>query len=205
MPRCAAPWAAFFETKKGECTGLSIADSTAIAVCDNLRIKSHRVFASMAKRGKTSTGWFYGFKLHAIINHCGELLSIHLRPGNLDDRKSLQSKAIGFFGKLYADKGYIGQSLKKLLAERGIDLITKVRKNMQEQALAAFDKAALRYRSVIESVFCELKNLCQIEHTRHRSPVNFIVNLLGGVVAYSLFSNKPKMPVSFSPLYINGF
>ena len=73
LPRCAVELAALFETLKGECTGISIADSTPIAVCDNLRIRRHRVFKGVAQRGKSSTGWFFGFKLHAVINHCGEL------------------------------------------------------------------------------------------------------------------------------------
>ncbi len=205
MPRCSVPLAAFFEMLKGQCTGWSIADSTAISVCDNLRIRSHRVFKNAAARGKTSTGWFYGFKLHTIINHRGELLSAHLTPGNVDDRKSLKNKALGLFGKLYADKGYIGKWLKEWLSKHRIELITKVRKNMKQPVLSDFDKAALRYRSVIESVFHELKNLCQIEHTRHRSVTNFCINLLGGIVAYCLFPKKPKVPVTETSLCINGF
>lgn len=111
MPRGAVVLAALFEKLKGDCTGISIADSTPLAVCDNLRIKRHKVFQNLAQRGKSSTGWFYGFKLHAVINHQGELLKIKVTADNVDDRKGLLDIAPGLFGKLYADKGYIGKAL----------------------------------------------------------------------------------------------
>lgn len=197
MPRCAIALSAFFETVKGHCTGLSIADSTPIAVCDNLRISRHRVFAGHAARGKSSTGWFFGFKLHAVINHLGELIDIKLTPGNVDDRKPLRDLCSTVFGKLYADKGYLAKWLSAWLRERRIDLVTKVRKNMKPVPLSDFDRAMLRQRSLVETVFDELKNLCQIEHTRHRSIANFIVNLMAGIVAYCLAPNKPSLPVSY--------
>lgn len=195
MPRCAAPLAALFDVLKGRCTGLSIVDSTPLAVCDNLRIRRHRVFRGLAARGKSSTGWFYGFKLHFTINHCGELLGIKLTPGNVDDRKPVPSLCAALFGKLYGDKGYISQWLREKLHLDGIDLITKVRKNMKPVAHSAFDQVILKRRSLIETVIDELKNLCQIEHTRHRSVANFLVNLMGGIVAYCLMPNKPCLPI----------
>lgn len=195
MPRCAAPLAALFDVLKGCCTGLSIVDSTPLAVCDNLRIRRHRVFRGVAARGKSSTGWFYGFKLHFTINHRGELLSIKLTPGNVDDRKPVPSLCAALFGKLYGDKGYIGQWLRDKLRTDGIDLITKVRKNMKPVTHDPFDQAILKRRSLIETVIDELKNLCQIEHTRHRSVANFMVNLMGGIVAYCLAPTKPRLPI----------
>ena len=195
LPRCTAPMAALFETLKGRCTGLSIVDATPLAVCDNLRIRRHRVFRGLAARGKSSTGWFFGFKLHLVINHRGELLDMKLTPGNTDDRKPVPSLCATLFGKLYGDKGYIGKALHEKLLTRGVDLVTKVRKNMKPVLRSLFDQAILKRRSLIETVIDELKNLCQIEHTRHRSPVNFTVNLLGGVVAYCLMPNKPCLPV----------
>lgn len=195
MPRCTVPMAALFELLKGRCTGLSIVDATPLAVCDNLRIGRHRVFRHLAARGKTSTGWFYGFKLHIVINHRGELLDMKLTPGNTDDRKPLPSLCAALFGKLYGDKGYIGKALHEKLLARGVDLVTKARKNMKPVVRSLFDQAILKRRSLIETVIDELKNLCQIEHTRHRSPVNFAVNLLGGIVAYCLMPNKPCLPV----------
>lgn len=195
LPRCAAALAALFEVLKGRCTGISIVDSTPLAVCDNLRIKRHRVFKGIAQRGKSSTGWFFGFKLHAVINHMGELLNIHITPGNVDDRAPVPNMVENFFGKLYGDKGYISKKLTERLQNIGVDLVTKVRRNMKPAQHTPFDAVLLRQRNLIETVFDELKNLSQIEHSRHRSVNNFIVNLLGGIIAYCLMPNKPTLPL----------
>lgn len=193
MPRCAVPLTIFFETIKGECDGISIADATAISVCDNKRIPRHRVFKETAARSKTSMGWFYGFKLHAIINSKGEIIAFKVTSGNVDDRKPVPELSEGLFGQLYADKGYIAQWLTQLLDNQGVEFITTFKKNMKSVHRTAFEKAILRRRSLIETVFDQLKNLCQIEHTRHRSMMNFIVNLISGIVAYSLAPVKPSL------------
>lgn len=196
LPRCAAPLAALFDVVKGDCDGISIADATALAVCDNKRIPRHKVFKNTAARGKTSMGWFYGFKLHAIINSKGELLCIKVTPGNVDDRKPMPAMCQGLFGQLFADKGYIAQWLTDALGKQGLQLITTLKKNMQPVSRTDFEKAVLRRRSLIETVFDELKNLCQIEHTRHRSVNNFVVNLMAGIVAYCLSDNKPTLSLT---------
>ncbi|MBL8399830.1 IS982 family transposase, partial [Accumulibacter sp.] len=152
LPRCAIALAALFEELTGKCSGVSIADSTPLSVCKNLRISRHRVFQGMAARGKSSTGWFFGFKLHLVINHLGELLGVKLTPGNVDDRKPLCDFADRLFGKLYADKGYIAQWLTPFLKDLGIDFVTKVRKNRKPVALDPFDQAMLRQRSLVETV-----------------------------------------------------
>ena len=193
MPRCAAPLAALFECIKGQCDGISIADATSIAVCDNKRISRNRVFKARAKRGKTSMGWFFGFKLHAVINSRGELLRIRLTPGNVDDRKPIPDLCQGLFGMLFADKGYIAKWLTEALGDMGVKLVTTVKKNMKRVSLTPFEKAVLRRRSLIETVFDQLKNLCQVEHTRHRSDSNFAVNLMAGIVAYCLSEDKPTL------------
>lgn len=115
--------------------------------------------------------------------------------GNVDDRKGLLAIASCLFGKLYADKGYIGKDFARKMKDKGIEVLTRVRKNMLEVVHSEFDKALLRKRSVVETVFDELKNLCQIEHTRHRSLSNFAVNLLAGIVAYCLQPVKPRIAV----------
>jgi len=151
------------------------------------------VFRGKAKRGKTSMGWFFGFKLHAIINSKGELLRIRLTPGNVDDRKPIPGLCRGLSGMLFADKGYIAKWLTEALGDMGIKLVTTVKKNMKPVPLTPFEKAVLRRRSLIETVFDELKNLCQIEHTRHRSEGNFAVNLMAGIIAYCLSEDKPTL------------
>ncbi|MCX7257976.1 MAG: transposase [Polaromonas sp.] len=88
------------------------------------------------------------------------------------------------FGKMYADKGYIGKEFAQKMKDKGVEIITRVRKNMKEVEHSDVDRALLRKRSLVETVFDELKNLCQIEHTRHRSLMNFAVNLMAGIVAY---------------------
>jgi transposase len=196
LPRCVAPLAAFFMLVKGECDGISIADATALAVCDNKRILRHQVFKGLAQRGKTSMGWFYGFKLHAIINSKGELIRLKLTPGNVDDRQPIPELCQGLFGQLFADKGYLSKELAETLARQAIQLITPLKKNMKPVLRTDFEKAILRRRALVETVFDELKNLCQIEHTRHRSVANFVVNLMAGIIAYCLSDNKPTLSLT---------
>lgn len=179
----------------GKCSGISFADSTSLDVCHNRRIPSHKVFKDIAARGKTSTGWFYGFKLHLIINDKGEILSACLTPGNVDDRdwETIERLTREVFGKLFADKGYISQPLFEKLLERNITLVTKIKKNMKNRLMDITDKLLLRKRAVIESVNDFLKNICQIEHSRHRCVPNFMVNILAGMVAYSFLPKKPSL------------
>ncbi len=136
-------------------------------------------------------GWFYGFKLHLIVNDLGELLAVHLTPGNVDDRRPLEGISEDLFGKLFGDKGYLSQPLFERLYERGLELITSLRKNMKNQLILLSDRLLLRKRFIIETITDQLKNISQIEHTRHRSPANFAVNLLAGLIAYT---HQPKRP-----------
>ncbi len=194
IPRVLLPLAVYLQTQMGSCTGVSFVDSTALAVCHNARIAQHRVFAVDARRGKTSVGWFYGFKLHLVVNDRGELLAFCLTPGNIDDRRPVPRLVRRLFGKLFGDRGYISQALaEQLFTTQGILLITKLRKNMRERVLAATDRLLLRKRAIIESVNDQLKNICQIEHTRHRSPYNFLVHLLAGLIAYCHQPKKPSL------------
>jgi hypothetical protein len=182
----------------GECTGISFVDSTILTVCHGRRINSHRVFKKIARRGKTSTGWFYGFKLHLIINDIGEILAYMLTPGNIDDRVPVPDLSKDLFGKLFGDKGYISQELFTKLYDKGLKIITKLKKNMKNKIMSIVDKLLLRSRGVIESVNNKLKSGCQIEHHRHRSPWNFFVNLISGIVAYSYDACKPTVKITRS-------
>lgn len=128
-----------------------------------------------------------------IITHSGELLAFRLTPGTVDDRKALINMAEGISGKLFADKGYLAPWLSESLAQQPVELITTLRKNMKPMARSLFDPALLSRRSLVETVFDELKNLCQIEHSRHRSMANFVVNLLSGLIAYCFMPIKPTL------------
>jgi len=194
LPRVLLPLAVYLHTQLGECTGISFIDATSLAVCHPARIRQHRVFRVDARRGKTSVGWFYGFKLHLVVNDRGEVLAFCLSPGNLDDRRPVPRLVRRLFGKLCGDKGYISAPLAEaLLVEHGLHLITKLRKNMQNRLLTLADKLLLRKRALIETIHDQLKNICQIEHSRHRSPLNFLVHLLAGLTAYSHLPKKPSL------------
>jgi hypothetical protein len=193
MKTCLFPLFVFSQGCLGQCTGVSFVDSTILTVCHARRINSHRVFKHMAKRGKTSTGWFYGFKLHLIINEVGEILAYMLTTGNIDDRVPVSELSKDIFGKLFGDKGYISQELFLKLYDKGIEIITRLKRNMKNKLMNIVDKILLRSRGVIESVNNKLKADCQIEHHRHRSPWNFAVNLVSGIVAYAYDSCKPSI------------
>lgn len=203
IPTVLLPLVAYLHTQMGRCTGISFIDSTPLAVCHTARIQQHRVFAVDAARGKTSLGWFYGFKLHLVVNERGELLSFCLTRGNVDDRQpvpALLKRVRSPFGKLFGDKGYISQPLaEQLLVEQGVQLITRLRKNMRNRLLPLADKLLLRKRALIETIYDHLKNICQIEHTRHRSPVNFLVNLVCGLIAYCHSPKKPSLDLDPNP------
>ena len=181
----------------GKCTGISFVDSTPIRVCRNQRIHIHKTFKGIAQRGKCSMGWFFGFKLHLICNEKGELLNFMITPGDIDDREPLKYEAFMEFiyGKLVGDKGYIGKELFQRLFVNGIQLITKLKSNMKGALMSVSDKLLLRKRAIIETVNDELKNIAQVEHSRHRCFDNFIVNLLGAIAAYCCFPKKPCINV----------
>ena len=178
-----------------KCSGISFADSTPIKVCDNHRIRTNHVFSEYAKMGKSSMGWFYGFKLHLIINEQGEILSFCLTSGNVDDRNEavMDSLTKEIFGKLFADRGCISQKLFENLLKKDITLITRAKKNMKNKLMDYYDRLMLRKRTVIESVNDFLKNICNIEHSRHRSITNFLVNLVSALAAYSFLPKKPSI------------
>lgn len=174
-------------------TGIYFIDSTTLDVCHIKRAHSNRVFKKLAAKGKSSMGWFFGFKLHLIINELGEIIAFKVTKGNVDDRVPVEKISTGLKGKLIGDRGYISQKLFDQLFQNGLKLITKVKKNMKNKLMPEFDKYLLRKRAIVESVNDQLKNISQIEHSRHRSVNNFIVNLLAGLAAYALKDKKPSL------------
>lgn len=189
------PLFAYLMRNRGEITGIAFIDSTSIDVCHSKRIARNKIFKGLAKRGKTTSGWFYGFKLHLIINEKGEILAFQLTPGNISDVSIAQTLSKGIFGKLFGDKGYISAELAKKLLKQGLELFTSIRSNMKQKLMKLTDKILLRKRSIIETVNDQLKNISQIEHTRHRSSGNFLVNMLAGIGAYMLQPKKPSINV----------
>lgn len=200
IPKALMPMCIYLNTRRGEDTGLAFVDATSWVVCHNRRIHSHKVFKAVARRGKTSTGWFYGFKLHLVVNDCGELLAFRITPGNVDDREPVPELTQGLTGKLIGDRGYISSQLFHVLWERGLQLVTKIRKNMQNKLMPLVDKLLLRKRAIIETINDQIKNIQQIEHTRHRSVVNAMVNVLAALVAYTHQPRKPSLNISRNEL-----
>lgn len=187
------PLCIFVQSLTGEKTGIYFIDSTILKACHIKREKQHRVFNGIAKKAKSTIGWFFGFKLHLIINDKGEIMAFKLTAGNVDDRKPVPDLVKHLTGKLIGDKGYISQDLFEKLFENGLQLVTRLKKNMKNKLMPLIDKILLRKRALIETVNDQLKNISQLEHTRHRSIWNFMVNILGALAAYCLQPKKPSL------------
>ena len=200
IPTTVLPLCSYLHRRLATCTGISFVDATAIPVCHNRRISRHRVFAGLAQRGKNSMGWFYGFKLHLVVNDQGELLAYCLTPGNVDDRKPVPFLSRTLWGKLFADGGYLSQALFEQLFRQGVQLITPIRKNMPNRLMPLIDKLLARKRSIIETINDQLKNISQIVHSRHRSISNFLVNLMAGLLAYTFQPKKPALNLAHPDL-----
>ena len=179
-----------------QCTGTSYIDSFALEVCHIRRTSSHKMFKGLARKGKTSVGWFYGFKLHLVINHAGEIIAFYITPGNVADNNELVLIKLTkkLFGKLFGDRGYIvNEDLFKKLYANGLHLVTKIRKNMKNKLMSLEDKILLRSRGIIESIGGVLKESLSLEHSRHRSIFGFFVHVLSTIIAYNFRENKPSI------------
>jgi hypothetical protein len=197
-----APLWCYLHTRFGDCTGIAFVDATTLAVCHNLRIPQHKVFWDSARRGRSSMGWFYGFKLHLAINDRGELMGCYLTPGNVDDRRPVPHLVRALWGKLFGDKGYISQPLSALLHGQGLRLVTRLKKNMKNRFLPLCDKLLLRKRALVETVNDQLKNISQVEHTRHRSLWNFLGNVAAGLIAYTWREKKPSLNIQLKEPFL---
>lgn len=204
MPSSLVALCAYLNTRRGQCSGIQFIDSTSIIVCKNKRIFNHKVFDGLAQRGKNTMGWFFGFKLHIVVSDTGELLAFKLTPANTDDRVPVVDLSEGLVGKLFGDKGYISKIIFETLFTKGLQLITPIRKNMKNKLMPYLDKLLLRKRSIIETINDQLKNISQIEHTRHRSVWNFMVNLVAGLIAYTHQEKKPRIRLSLEHDFPNS-
>jgi IS5 family transposase len=180
-----------FQAIKGEVTGIQFIDSTTLETCKAIRGKRHKVFSGIAAKGKTSTGWFFGLKLHAIFNDKSEIVEIMITRGNVDDRAPVMKMAEGLWGKLFADKGYISEKLTSKLLEQGLLLITRLKKNMKNKLLLLQDKLLLYKRTIVETIFGRLKQFQKLWHSRHRSVFNAFCHLMACLISYQLSPNKP--------------
>jgi hypothetical protein len=177
----------------GDVTEYLFIDSTPMTVCKNMRIRRHQVFKDWAARGHTSTGWFYGMKLHMLFNTQGEIVRLTITPGNCDDRAPVRGMLKDIKAKLIGDKGYLSQKLFEDLLHQGTTLITKVRKNMKNRFMTMADKFMLANRGFIETIFSSLKSLGTLIHHRHRCPINAFAHLLAGLISYQLRNDKPTL------------
>jgi hypothetical protein len=194
------PLTIFLNGLKGRETGIYYVDSTSIEVCHIKREKRHKVFKGLASKGKNSMGWFFGFKLHLIINNHGEIMACNLTKANTDDRKPVANLASKITGWLFGDKGYLGQEFLEKLKEQSIEIFTRVKKNMKKKAIGVSQEFYLNKRGLVETVIGQLKHCCQIEHTRHRKPENAFVNIISGLVAYAFRERKPSLNINILPI-----
>ena len=183
----------YLNTRKRQCTGISFIDSMGIPICHNKRAKRNKVFSGLSGWGKSSVDWYFGFKLHLIINDQGELLAFQITPGNIDERKPVPTLAKDLWGRLFGDKGYISQDLFQKLFDNNLKLVTPFKKNMNNKLVELWSKLMLRKRSLIETVNDQLQNISQLVHSRHRSVSNFRVNVIAGLIAYTWQDKKPSL------------
>jgi len=187
MNRTIFPLTLFTQLKCGEKTGIYYIDASCLPVCHIKRSKRNKVFEKIAEYGRTSVGWFFGLKIHLVINNHGELIAFKITRGNLHDGSAAESLLSSLKGLAFGDKGYISKKLFDELFKNGIKLITRKRKNMKEKlAISDYEKQLLNQRNLVETVFDCLKHKYYIWHTRHRSVLNAMVNLMAALAAYTI-------------------
>jgi hypothetical protein len=199
-PRLILPLSIIIQLLRGDDTGIYFIDSTKLSICHGKRTNGNKVFSKIAKIGMSSYGWFMGFKLHLVINNNGEIMAIKITKGNASDLSAIPSVTKGLYGKLFGDKGYISKELFNKLYARNLRLVTSIRKDMKNHLFDLEDKKMLGKRSLIESVFNVLKNSMNLEHSRHRSPINFLVHILACVTSYSIRKSNLNLSISSTSL-----
>lgn len=180
------PMTLFTHLHCGDHTGVYYIDSSCLPVCHIKRSKRHKTFGEVAAYGKTSVAWFFGLKLHIVINDRGELIAFKITSGNHHDGKEAANLLKTLEGLAFGDKGYIGKKLFDKLLEDGLKLVTRKRKNMKADPLSDYEKQLLDQRGIVETVIGHLKHHYQIWHTRHRSVTNAMTHLISALAAYAL-------------------
>jgi hypothetical protein len=187
MQRATFPMALFAQLKSGKRTGIYYVDSSGLPVCHLKRQKRHKTFQALAQFGRSSFGWFFGLKLHIVINNKGELVAFKITPGNHSDLKAAEPLFKTLRGLAFGDKGYISKKLFALLLGKGLKLITRSRRNMKNVLpITPYEKQLLHQRNVVETVIGHLKQHYQVWHTRHRSVMNAMTHLLSALAAYAI-------------------
>jgi hypothetical protein len=193
------PLTVFLLSRMGRRTGIYYIDSTPLAVCHNRRIGRHKVFADLAARGKSSIGWFFGFKLHLVFNHERQIVALKLTPGNVNDTTPVPDLTQDLIGKLFGDKGYVGKELARRLLRRGLALMTRVRRNMKRLPVSFLDKALLNGRNIVETIIGHIKEFSSLRLPKHRSAFNAFTHVVAAVVAYQIDPLPPKPIRAFVP------
>ena len=194
--RAFVPLMFFLLSCLGKQTGIYYIDSTALPVCDNHRIYRHKTFAGLAARGKTSMGWFFGFKLHLVFNNLNGIVACKLTPGQVHDTKPVAQLTKHLLGKLFGDKGYIGKRPAQELLRRGLTLFTRVRKNMKSLPLSIADKLLLNARNMAETIIGRIKQFSSLNLPKHRLPLNAFLHLAAAITAYQINPIQPKFRFS---------
>lgn len=184
MSRVTMPLILFSQLNTGKRTGIYYIDSTCLPTCHLKRSKRHKTFREVAAYGRTSVAWFFGLKLHMVINQRGELMAFKLTRGNHSDLNSAEALLKDLQGLAFGDKGYISKTVFDRLFNKGLKLITRTRKNMKSNALSPIEKQLLNQRGVVETVIGHLKHRYQVWHTRHRSMLNAVTHLIAAIAAY---------------------
>lgn len=189
----------FLSSRMGSRTNIYYIDSTPLIVCHNKRISKHKVFAGQAARGKTSMGWFFGFKLHLVFNHEREIVALKLTPGNVNDTTPVPELTKSLVGKLFGDKGYISKVMAQDLLRRGLVLMTRVRSNMKSLPVSFLDKALLNGRSIAETIIGHIKEFSSLRLPKHRSVFNAFTHITAAIIAYQINPLPPQPIRAYMP------
>ena len=187
MQRAIFPLCIFTQLRAGKQTGIYYIDSSCLPVCHIRRSSRHKTFDVVAEYGHTSVGWFFGLKLHLVINNRGQLIAFKITRGSRHDSKEAVPMLKKLKGLAFGDKGYLGKKIFQELISGGLKLITRSRKNMKNKpVISSYERRLLNKRGMVETVIGHLKHCFQVWHTRHRSIMNALTHLVSALAAYSI-------------------